>query len=384
MKVTIRDPKALQALDPENLVAYLRSRHWFLADEPDDKASIWVYEQAEQQEHELLLPLNPALLDYPIRVSEVLATLEQIEKRSQEEIYADITSANSDVIRVLGKHPRSEDGTIPLKGGAEFYRSVYEMLLSSASSAANPQAHFSGKRPKKARDYVESTAQLGQSEQGSYVIVVFSGLLDPESRTLPLFENSSDRQIVPFGRLTLEMLVRGLNTINQLANSLINHQGSFEIDADIADSGVSANLCEAVVRTIKALQNSDLEIEFTWSAVHPISENTPTKVQISVDLLEAIEQIAEQLKGSIVEREFGIIGAIVSLRGEVGEAGTVTIRPLEWDERQPTLRIRLDAEDYALASQAHAERRLIRCRGDLIRRGRTVVMENVEHFTVSA
>jgi hypothetical protein len=383
IKAEIQDPEALDKLNPYDIEIYLRSHGWRETTSLPNEVIVWEYRDEESRKT-LLLPRNKeAVVDAEERIRDALRKLAQVEKRSQLAIFTDIAYVTRDVVRFHGTHPDAEDGAIPLKDGVDFYRSVYDMLLFAASSAASPQAYHVGKRPQKAKDYVENTAKIGQSEQGSHVIVLLSQLDFPQNKQLLLFSDHASRQQDPFGRLVVSMLARALLNINRLAESFVDHQGDFEIDDDVADEGVSANLCEAVAKMIKALQNSDLKIEFTWSDTYPNLENLPTRVDISHGLLSTIEQMAEQLKGITIEVGIGIAGAVVGLRGEIGKAGTATIKPFELEDGERTVRLRLDAPEYALASQAHAEGKFIRCTGDLVRRGRSLLMENIEHFAVA-
>jgi hypothetical protein len=96
MIVTIRDPEILKSLNPEQVKAYLRSRHWEEQRQIEEQASLWIKCIEGDEAVEILLPLRPDFLDFPRRMAEVLKALETVEQVSQLDILSDLftTAAN--------------------------------------------------------------------------------------------------------------------------------------------------------------------------------------------------------------------------------------------------------------------------------------------------
>jgi hypothetical protein len=93
MTNAIRDIKTLKSIQPNEVIAYLKRTGWQKETSIPDKAEIWVLkkENSDQDWVDILLPLNTSFQDYPIRMSEILVTLEEIEDRSQKEIFKSLT-----------------------------------------------------------------------------------------------------------------------------------------------------------------------------------------------------------------------------------------------------------------------------------------------------
>lgn len=78
MKATIQDVDILKNLSPQRVETYLKEHGWQLQQKNGEKALIWTL----ADEFEILLPLQPEIIDFPRRMGEVLETLALSEKRS--------------------------------------------------------------------------------------------------------------------------------------------------------------------------------------------------------------------------------------------------------------------------------------------------------------
>src|SRR4030042_214735 len=116
MKATIRDLEALRSIKPLELAGYLRSQNWKedVEGSVPQKASLWKFTINGGREFEILLPLDQELRDFHFRISEVLATLEIVENRSQLQILHDLTTTAADIVRIRAEHVEATNGSIPL------------------------------------------------------------------------------------------------------------------------------------------------------------------------------------------------------------------------------------------------------------------------------
>ncbi len=122
MKVTVRDAEILKTIEPQQLREYLQAHGWY-EDRPFlDNATIWLKQDSDRGEFEILLPLKQKLRDYVPRIREAIETLEIVENRSQLEILSElITTANNITIQgvVMQIHTPNTDqlsGQITLLG----------------------------------------------------------------------------------------------------------------------------------------------------------------------------------------------------------------------------------------------------------------------------
>jgi hypothetical protein len=98
MSINIRDPEAVKAILPAGAALYLRSRGWQQVKAEPWRASTWALTK-DGEEFEALLLTNVELRDYALRMGELLKVLAVVEKRSPEQVAADLLAISSDVLR---------------------------------------------------------------------------------------------------------------------------------------------------------------------------------------------------------------------------------------------------------------------------------------------
>ena len=90
MKASICDREQLQSLTPTALAAYLQAKGWHREPSGYEQAELWTLKINSDEPAEVLVPTTGNVCDFALRISELLITLEYIERRSQLEIVRDI------------------------------------------------------------------------------------------------------------------------------------------------------------------------------------------------------------------------------------------------------------------------------------------------------
>ena len=100
MNLTVQDNEILKTIEPQQLRDYLQAHGWY-ADRPFlNNATIWLKQDTNRGEFEILLPLRQNLRDYLPRMREAIAILEIAENISQDEILSELfTIANNITIQ---------------------------------------------------------------------------------------------------------------------------------------------------------------------------------------------------------------------------------------------------------------------------------------------
>lgn len=90
MKVTIKDSQTLKMVQPDIIQAHLQATGWQETGRIyNDAGAIWRLKNDTTDEYEILLPLQHSLGDYAERISDILKTLEIVEKRDQFDILSE-------------------------------------------------------------------------------------------------------------------------------------------------------------------------------------------------------------------------------------------------------------------------------------------------------
>lgn len=376
MKIDIRDVEAVRAIQPVDAALYLRAGGWGSVDSRDSRVAIWM-KTVESEEYEVLLPMEPAVGDYALRMGELLQVLSVAENRSQNEVYRDLLSVSSDVIRIRIADPELSDGTIPIEEHAQIAQKARDMILAGACAATESRAVWHKRKPQQAIDHVRKV-RIGQTERGSYVVTVLSRV-PPElhGQFGKLFETDT-----PYERRVTETLANSLVALNDAAQQAAVRQSMEAFDKAVA-LGVNSNLCEAVAGLWAGDETQrNLEISFSWAPARPMVANAVRKVLFSQDRLPIIREAARQLRERAPVPEFELMGPVLRLeRAEGAATGTVTVIGLVDGH---TVRIATELGDpaYHNAVQAHDQGKAIRMFGTLQKEGRGYSLRQPSEISV--
>lgn len=371
MKATIRDSQTLELIRPEDLETYLSARKWANQRPFGDVGAVY-RRTKDDHRYELLVPLTREIDDFPQRIADILRTLEVVEDRSQIEIISDLASVRSDVVRI--RRPGAVDGTLLFADGAILFQSAYDMVLAAACSAVEPRAYYRGKKPTQATDYIER-ARLGQTERGSYVLTVISPI--PSRIDQPDLFGPRD----PFERQVTRLISEGLRATVEASEYALSKADTAHF-RDAKDSGVSANLLDAVIG-LMGIRHNSVDVNFAWSPELPVPEELYKSITIESDYFGVIEAASKELKEQEPLPPVQLVGVVEGLRRpHEMSAGHITLSTfIEGNARK--VQIDLDAEIYNRAIIAHQTKRPVSCGGELVRLGRTIILKNLTSFVVA-
>jgi hypothetical protein len=352
------DERAIEAIDLENFKSYLRASGWRLVDQFGQFGE--VYWNASHNT-EVILPRTRSILDYIRSLSNAMRQVASVEDRAIEHLYADVVSADVDVVRVRAPL-QAYDGTIPIDVGVDLFNNAREMLLSAACAAKRPKRIYRLGGNKDAQSYM-SRVRLGQTEVGSYIIKFFSPVprLDADLQT----QLELRPEAVPFERLVTSGLARSLDYAREVANT-ISSSGGKESIQKLVRMGVSSNLCRAVAEMI---ENADgIDISFSWARTlipeKPVclirfEEGHSEPLRAAADVLRFYDPLIDQiLEGHISTLDRSPRERIGHVRMKTFVEGRLTTVAFDLPERL-----------YSAALDAHQRRVPISVRGDLERKG---------------
>lgn len=377
MKVDIRDVQAVQAIRPVDAALYLRGRGWMAPYAPAARAVTW-HATLDGEDYEVLLPLDIELGDYALRMGDLLATLAAFENRSQLEVYRDLLTITSDVIRIRIADPELEDGTLPIEEHAQIAQKARDLVLAAACASYEARPVWHKRKPGQAMEHVRRV-RIGQSERGSYVVTVLSRVTPLlHGQKGELFETES-----PFERRVTETLAQSLVALERAAEQAALTQEMTAFDQAVP-LGVNANLCDAVVGLWGGDEvQRNLDFSFSWSPTRPAAANAVRRVSISSDRIPVIREAGRQMRDRAPLPEFDLAGPVVKLeRAENAPTGKVTIVGIV-DDRQAKVVVQISEPDYPIAVQAHGEGRTLRMSGTLVKEGRGYLLRHPTDIAIA-
>ncbi|GAA1882107.1 hypothetical protein [Streptantibioticus ferralitis] len=370
-------------LHPRHLQRYLRSRGWTFVDDYG-RGQLWELAAASVrgEPYEVMVPLDRRPRDYPDRVCDLLEALAAVESRRPGEVLREMALPPADwqYLRLL---PPGPSGTAPLVDLVPALTGLKDLMTAAAAAACapEPQPVQPAQKPQRVKDFVASV-RLDQTRVGSYVLAAHTPLPEPSTQgVLPFDDSAEGAAREPFERLVSRRLYAATWCAYQAAERTIR-EDTLDDFAQYAAVGLSANLCEALVR-IAGDEARGYELSFAWAAELPVGHETPS-VAVTRPLLRALEAGAQDLRARLSQRGVAVRGNVVRLdRTPTAGPGEVTVLGSaegEEDRRPRRYRVVLQQRDYAQAASAHQRGLEVTVRGDLVVRGGHARLDPVTGF----
>ena len=385
MKAAIKDAALLANVNPLDVATYLRAGGWGILETVPQRSAIWG-KRVGNETVEVLLPLDRSLRDFAIRIGDVLATLESTEERSQLQIFGDLQTASADVIRLRVSEEDASDGTLPIDEGVALVTKARDLMVAAACATVKPRARYHSRRFDKANEYVDGL-RLGQTERGSYVISVISRVT-PAMNLAPGVSDQAAPIDEPFERQAVTTLTRAVAAASVAASNAAVTQ-DFAGFKDVIDDGVSANLCDALVGLVgdPHERQRTLELSVSWSRGRPLQfvdgVAPPSRVKLSTDIMPVLFEASRWFKEIAPLEDFELVGQVIGTHRhhEQTGPGKITVEGVV-EDRIRNVTIELTEKDYAVALEAHRDRKPVTCTGEIVKTVRSLRLNNPRGFSL--
>lgn len=389
----ITDAEFEEAADlaPEVVRRYLSAKGW-RAERGLSGGELWERgaEDDPSPPYEVLVPLQRRR-DYAGRVADILETLAVVEARRTGDILREMQMPPVDwqFLRLL---PPGPSGTAPLLDLVAALTGLKDLHTAAASSALSPQAVQPGQKPQAVKDHV-AAVRLDQTRVGSYVIAAHTPLPELSAsrrgsgRPQPaLFDETvlaghGVRPPEPFARRVSRMLYAGVTCARAAAQETLNRDSLADFGL-YTEAGLSANLCESLVR-MAGEERRAFSMAFAWSSEMPVEQPSPP-VELTPLHVEALEEGAKDLRERAAREEGAILhGVVTRLSGQGDRQATIYGSLLHEDaSRVRSVRVELRPEDVDKATAAWLDGFEVAVRGDVESYGTGMRMRGVRAFVV--
>lgn len=361
MKASDEYMAALAELAPREVANYLTGSGWRPQEELG-RATLWELTD-DGERYEALVPRDPGVRDYVVRMLQLLQILAAVENRPNSQILRDLTRADAD-IQYVQTHPRTPPGTIPVSDAAAALEGVRELMIAGAYGVVSPPSLVLPRRKARQVEDFPRLARVGPSMEGSYIISVEIPL-DTEEALFPAAP--------PFGRRVLLRLYDTIRTAYDAANEALEISELSPFSERVGE-GISTNLCRALARFGGEQQDRPFEVRFSWAATLPTGVATPP-VRFTEHMVTVLAQAEEDLgERSMTERSVVVRGMVWRTErirptdpGWVVVRGTATTRDRRLHRR--LVWIQLDPDEFSVALQASDRGLTVEADGVLVRTG---------------
>ena len=354
MRNSVLNRDALLAVSPAALSRYACAIGWTRHDVYRVHSDIYLGENKP----EIIVPRTDQLGDYASIVAKLIKTFAEVEHQDEASVYRSLIMGNRDVVHL--RVEESEAGSIKLNEGVDLIQGARDMLLATACSLDGYKAVYRAGANRNATDLI-SGIRLGQTDRGSYVVTLLTPVIPPPIPSL--FPDEPDQNI-PIERRLTTRLIKALTAIRVATEQTVSGDGDAFRNA--IKSGVSANLCEALMKIIGSF--SILDVSVFWAQIRPNTESNCT-VRFGIKDAPLLRQVAHMFREHSPQPDTQLFGNVRLLRrGEEEEDGTIRLNTLV-NEKQLSVTALLAREDYERAVQAHKEQAMVILSGDLERMG---------------
>lgn len=354
MRVSIRDDKPLKEISPSALSAYARAAGWTRTGSYGDSSDVY----ASDGLPEIILPRTQHLGDYTNVVSRLIEIFADVADSDELSLYRDLVTADRDLIRVRAAD--DGEGAVSVSDGIDLVCGAYDMILAAACSLYNPKSVYRPGANIRAREFVKALS-MGQTEQGSFVVTLLTPVVSPPSQQsgIPDSRHNDD----PLERKMTRRLATALHATRRTTERLI--EGDADAFSQAVNNGVSANLCEALVKLVEPFES--LDVSLTWARTYPMKSAREVVRFLKGDA-PILRDAAQSFRGRKQRPNVRLTGPVHRLIRYEQDFGTIALRAF-FDNQMKSVVAVLNQADYALAIQAHMEKATIVVEGDLDRYG---------------
>jgi hypothetical protein len=274
---------------------------------------------------------------------------------------------------------------IGLDDGVQAYESLRGLVTAAAYSvgAKQPRAVHPARKPAEVLEYLRGV-RIGPSSAGSFVLSMHTPVPPKLSAGQPSPAGSEAEESLaePFERQVSLRIYDAVRAAYEAANAALVDPDGLTAFTDGVPSGISANLCEALVG-LAGPASHPIELSLLLAPSRPSRRRLPP-VRFRRDHFAVLESAAAELRARSAEEDSVVTGNVVRLyressggAGEVSVAGTV-----DSEDRLRRIWVELDGDDYETAVRAHAEMRLVSVHGDIVRRGNRSYLSRPGKFRI--
>lgn len=311
----------------------------------------------ERNDEILAFPASEKLSDFYVNLPKVIETLSYLYDKSVIDITKEISASYHDLLEFRIKSEISSDGQLPLDYASECIEGIKELILYAAcAEQTNQPVCF---RVTNNAKNVLNGFKLAQTEVGSFVINIDIQVADEEEQyTINGIEVDSGME-----HMVVQRIGQAIKQIDEITK---NNNLFDEIVANAYESGVTANICESLMKLKPDSSNAEIETKIRYATVYGKKEVDIVKIQNCH--FYTMSEISKHYRENESEMLVSVEGYITSLnKKKIDEVHSdrVIRAVVDVNGDMRTVSAELCDEDYRVACDAHRDGEKILIKGIL-------------------
>ncbi len=304
----------------------------------------------------------------------IIERLAAQSKSSRAEVALQLTHWSMDVANLRAASDFLVGDSIPLRAGMQMVASSWQLLRSSATTASGPRAWIRGKYGALADELV-STARMGHTIRGSYVIPILMPLTVAEVTDgmfndfeLPA-EGTDGVRMEPPERRIMRTFAEALTSLDRIVVHPENEPSGDAVSA-LVTAGVSKEFASALHSILSESAVAEFSAGFTWAPSLAAPSSVPRAVEIPAAAADRIGRIAAKLKQPTrTPRAEVITGPVIEVRHPPGDSlGSIVVQAAR-DRRIVRVRVMLREDRIPEAAMWMGDNETVVVQGKVVRSG---------------
>lgn len=271
-------------------------------------------------------------------------------------------------------------GMIAWDQGQELFDAARASLVAAAKASRAKRRYHGNSGSFIARNFIESSL-MGQTEVGSFIVTAYTPAAERFFLTKAdeVGPTRLDDIVTLSGRQILQTLETALLTTRSALEEY-RRAPRVELFGEAVQDGVSYELVMALTQLAAGADESGVTLEYA----PPLLEATSRSVDVSFVASDTsiLSRAANFLARERTTEEVTLTGRVTLLdRPSPDEVGVIRLDVLEGTEARK-VRVRLEADAYNFALEAHRENTVLTVRGRLEREGQNYWLYDVESLDV--
>ena len=364
-----------ESIDLQEALTYFAAVGWAPTEHPNNKLFVLRPTDHALPQVELILPRNRAAMDFVTRLVEAACVVGRILEIDAETILKLIQTVTADVLRARLLSIIVERRSLPLDTAQIIVGSLKDLVIYGASSESTPLPFFT--KPTKVASRHIHHCRFGHTFDGSFGFTIESPLVPAMQEIL------TPEAAPPFERRVIERIYHGVELVRV---ALEQHQ--IEPLVQQYETGLNANMCDALVAMQERIADLHVEYAVDWSPKVPVSNSARGRiVHIGPEAYDYLREAARILRSTEPPKSALIEGRVVILKSdsppwedEPSSPHTVVIAWISPEGKPTRTRVVLQPQDYLLACDAHKNGTTVSVQGTLERRGKFSRLTDPSNF----
>lgn len=320
---------------------------------------------------QIAIPASETFDDFYDKVSNVIESIAYIQDKPIIDIIKDIRTSYYDRIEFRIISEFSEQGCLPLSYASECVEGLKDLILYStcAELKAEPVCVRSTNSAKELLD----NFKLAQTEKGSYIFNIDTQVVDETNEQLSMDE------YIESPTIEHKVVKRISNSIKQVDNIVKNNSDFDKIVKDAYITGVTANICDALLKLKPQVGNISIETTVRYASALSKKTGLVDTLNISTNHFYVLSEISKQYRDMDSDNEVTLSGLIRTLIKESESDKIIQLMTII-DGKYRIVKMELTPDDFKTAYEAFGNDKEVKVHGIIDKKGKNWRLYNISYF----